>query len=171
MALPSNKRYSRDESGQWWYRDALQRSRAVTGKCLWCGIDFLTTRPAKNQKYCSRSCSKKAYANANPGWNAKEKHSCWKGGKSRLNGGVIILTEDHPSRATSRRKYVFEHRLVMEKHIGRHLFPYETVHHINGNRSDNRIENLQLRSSMHGPGIVHECGDCGSKNIIAKKIT
>lgn len=74
------------------------------------------------------------------------------------------MAKDHP--AANKDGYVLKHRLVMEEHLGRRLFPNETIHHINGNRYDNRIENLQLRNGHHGKGIHLKCGDCGSTNIV-----
>lgn len=96
-------------------------------------------------------------------------HHLWNGGVIEYSGGYLAekLTPDDPmiSMAKSDR-YVFQHRLVMARHLGRPLSPDETVHHINGNRQDNRIENLQLRQGRHGRGVRFVCCDCGSSNVL-----
>jgi hypothetical protein len=59
----------------------------------------------------------------------------------------------HIPRTPERKGYtILEHRYVMERMLGRPMTREETVHHKNGQRTDNRPENLDLRSSRHGPG-------------------
>lgn len=75
----------------------------------------------------------------------------WKGGKTHSSTGyVLVQMPSHP--AATKSGYVAEHRLVMENKIGRFLTKYETVHHINGNRTDNRENNLELWASRQPKG-------------------
>lgn len=70
----------------------------------------------------------------------------WKGGKYLdRDGYILVYSPNHPYATKDNR--VREHRLVMEKNIGRYLLPNEVVHHIDGNKQNNSIENLKLYSS------------------------
>lgn len=75
----------------------------------------------------------------------KSKNPNWKGGKYKTAEGYIqILTPTG---------YRLEHRVVMENHLKRKLFKWENIHHINGIRNDNRIENLELWVKSQPSGI------------------
>lgn len=81
-------------------------------------------------------------------------HAQWKGGR-RLSGGYVkIYSPQHPNCTT--HKTVLEHRLVMEKQLGRYLKQSEVVHHLNGIKHDNRPENLVVLSDRKHGGKTYE---------------
>lgn len=84
----------------------------------------------------------------------------WKGGKRNNHGYVHVRAYGHPN--ASKDGYVFEHRKIMADHIGRPLERNELVHHKNGIRSDNRIENLELLTSSNHMGVI-QCPHCLNK--------
>lgn len=90
---------------------------------------------------------KKAYKKKYPNGRFGKLHPHWKGGRRIMNkaGYIGIYSPTHPHK--TRDWYVMEHRLVMEKKLGRYLKKTEYVHHINGKKNDNRIENLELMGS------------------------
>lgn len=133
-------------------------------KCEYCGKTFHRRASHRGKHdFCSLECR--------DNWNRENRRmgaatGPWKGGRTKSSGGYIYIRRDGG--------YIFEHRLVVEQQLGRPLRRDEVVHHINGIRTDNRIENLQLfargeHARLHG----HEwkkawsrhydcCRDCGT---------
>lgn len=78
----------------------------------------------------------------------------WKGGrKKNKKGHVLVLRKGHPMADVA--GYVMEHRLIMSEYLGRLLEADEIVHHINGIKDDNRIENLCIMSNAEHTRLHH----------------
>lgn len=97
-----------------------------------CGNEVIASTGAlRRNKHLSCGCIRKGEENHN-----------WKGGRiTTPNGYVKKYSPEHPNNVNG---YMLEHRLVMEEMIGRYLDSNEEVHHKNGFRNDNSIENLEL---------------------------
>lgn len=92
--------------------------------------------------------NKKHVENLKLAWKNRDgtgnKNPSWKGGRIKNYAGYIKVYEPVLAKDRYKEPYIPEHRLVMEKYLGRKLRKEEVVHHINGKKDDNRVENLML---------------------------
>src|SRR3990167_7213836 len=91
----------------------------------------------------------------------------WTGGRTLNSGGYVhVYAPEHPKH--SKDNYVLEHVQIMERELGRYLFPGETVHRKNGQKTDNRLENLELWASAHPPGQRVVDLVCWAREILSR---
>ncbi len=117
--------------------------------CKVCDKAFKQKR-ANNCDYCSSLCKNLAATRKIQGLpvNGPKKHV--KGSGYITTNGYKVISKKHVN--SSKRGQILEHVYIMSNHLKRPIFEKETVHHKNGIRNDNRIENLELWSSSHPPG-------------------
>lgn len=111
------------------------RKQAPTSNCKECRAEFQQDRPSRTALFCSKRCSSRHTART---------RSTTKGFTVTPKGYILVYVPEHP-RAT-KAGYMMQHRLVMEKKLGRPLEPWEIAHHKNEVKSDNRPGNLELMS-------------------------
>lgn len=146
MSIMSNV----DNLGKWAKKGATPWNKGRTTQAKFCTV-YDCNNPTDNKNLCKKHYTR---FRRNGFTHIKPNANILKSGIPYLNlrGYMEFFSKEHGRK-------IRVHRYVMEKYIGRKLDPKEAVHHINGNKLDNRIENLELLAnnaihvSKHGKEI------------------
>lgn len=132
-----------------WIRYVVKEARPQNLRCRLCGIKWREAhrKPVQLTVEQRRHISEAKMGAKNPMFGKHgKKHSAWRGGRNYNDGYILISINpnDFFYPMADNSGYIREHRLIMAKHLCRCLLAWEVVHHKNGVRDDNRIENLEL---------------------------
>jgi hypothetical protein len=127
----------------------LKRGLSIKLKFLNCAVcdKLFEQKRANNTDYCSYGCKRLGVHRRYQGLAVKGPRKIIRYSGHTNKDGYRLLAKKHPN--SSKHGKILEHVLVMSNHLERPLVKGETVHHINGIRNDNRIENLELWSHSH----------------------
>ncbi len=133
------------------YTDEERRVRANEASKRWKQNNREKFNAANNQRRRNRRkpcplCSQlmKETARVCAGCSKGEHAGAWKGGTWMTIYGYRMVKAFENEQGQTKNGYILEHRRVMQQHLGRALFKHENIHHKNGVRDDNRLENLEL---------------------------
>lgn len=130
----------RTRTGAW----RIGMTTYIQAVCTVCGDECFVSKHL-SEKGAAAICSQKC--------NGKRKSIKHTGARHTQKGYVVVHRPDHPM--SGKNGKLLEHRLVMSEHLGRMLDAREVVHHKDGNRSNNAIENLELMSGHKEHAATH----------------
>jgi ribosomal protein S27AE len=121
--------------------DAFMARHSITMTCVRCGAEYRVRPSQRSRRSIGGFCSKRCEGDSKIKRPLDRVHN---GRIARLDqhGYVMLYEPDHPKAGNG--GWFPEHRLVMEQQLGRALRTDEHVHHINGIKNDNRLENLTI---------------------------
>ena len=175
LTNPNKELYLKGQRGSGFFMDNLAQSRLeVTNRCFADNrnVPFYLEGDMRDKlgrfikgnkqtkEYIKKRVEKiKKWHKNNPDFFKGENHPNWKGGRYiHTKGYWFILKPEHPY--CRKKGYILEHRIIIEKYLGRYLQPKEECHHINGNKLDNRLQNL-MAFKNHSSHLQFE-----NKNIL-----
>lgn len=142
-----------------------RRRKSVWHACIDCGKErWVQMVGGKPKSLRCLSCGNKLQKH----YKGKDS-SVWKGGRHKTSDDYISIwvdSKDFFYPMANKGRYVLEHRLIMAKHLGRCLLRTEQVHHINGIRTDNRLENLEILNKGSHSLRTMFCNNCELKKEI-----
>lgn len=133
-----------------------RKTTVPTDTCLECHKPLTLNQIQRRQLTCGRSCAQKYRLSRRP---RKERIT--------VGGYIFVWSPGHPFANSKGR--VAEHRLVMEKHLGRYLQRHEQVHHKDGKRNNNDLSNLELWKHSQPSGVRardYHCPGCNCGPVI-----